>query len=206
MSRWEVDHKRLQLPINTIGRREKQEMLCLVAYEMQASDQGLKTNLISAKRLTQVVTGYLQDERYSEPREKASQLIEQLRERNFILCYRGADTYGFVHRTFLEYFCAVEIVQRFEQQRSLTFEHLRDEVFEPHWQDETWHEVLRLVVSMIDVSLAEMIVEYLMKQQIKTKAFNRILAAKCIADIGKQSEIYKKYAFTLMNFFEDFSL
>lgn len=97
-------------------------------------------------------------------------------------------------------------MRRFEQQRSLTFERLRDEVFEPHWQDETWHEVLRLVASMIDESLAEMIVEYLMKQQMKSQAFNRILAAKCVADIGKQSEIYKKYALMLMNFFEDFSL
>jgi hypothetical protein len=57
-------------------------------------------------------------------------LIEQLRERNFILCYRGlihTDLYIVLSRVF----CAVEIVQRFEQQRSLTFEHLRDEVFEP---------------------------------------------------------------------------
>ncbi len=209
LSRWEVDYKRLQLRIDTIGRREKEEMLCRVAYEMQASEQGLKTNLITAKQLTKVVTKYLKDEDYSDPREKAEPLIQQLRGRNFILCDRGADTYGFVHRTFLEYFCAVQIVRRLEQQQSLTFERLRDEVFEPHWQDETWHEVLRLVASMIsksNVRLAEAVVEYLMKQQIKSKAFNRILAAKCVADIGKESEIYKKYALTLMNFFEDFSL
>lgn len=206
LSRWEVDHKRLKLPINTIGRREKQEMLRRVAYEIQASDQGLKTNLITAKRLTQIVTDYLHDERYSEPREKSNQLIEQLRERNFILCYRGADTYGFVHRTFLEYFCAVQIVERLKQEQPLTFERLRDEVFEPHWQDETWHEVLRLVTSMLDIRLAEAIVEYLMKQPFKRKSFHYILAAKCVADIGKQSEIYRKHMLTLMNFFEDFSL
>jgi hypothetical protein len=51
----------------------------------------------------------------------------------------------------------------------------------------TWHEFCASR-KYDDVSLAEMIVEYLMKQQITTKAFNRILAAKCIADM-EQSEI-----------------
>ncbi len=44
---WDVDHKRLQLPMDTIGRREKQEMLRLIAYEMQTSEEGLKGNLIT---------------------------------------------------------------------------------------------------------------------------------------------------------------
>jgi hypothetical protein len=146
---WDVDHKRLNLPLDAIGRREKQEMLRLIAYEMQAGEEGLKGNLISSDRLIAILTGYLRDQGFSEPREKANTLIQQLRERNFILCYRGADTYGFMHRTFLEYFCAVEIVHRFEKQRTLTFDQLRAtnslEIFGQHWQDETWHEVLRLI-------------------------------------------------------------
>ena len=129
-------------------------MLRLIAYEMQAGEEGLKGNLISSDRLTRILTDYLRDQGFSEPREKANRLIQQLRDRNFILCYRGADTYGFMHRTFLEYFCAVEIVHRFEKQRTLTFEQLRDEVFGQHWQDKTWHEVLRLIFGMLDVKFA----------------------------------------------------
>lgn len=97
---WDVDHKRLNLPLDAIGRREKQEMLCLIAYEMQAREEGLKGNLISAERLTRILTDYLRDQGFSEPREKANRLIQQLQERNFILCDRGADTYGLIHRTF----------------------------------------------------------------------------------------------------------
>ncbi len=160
---WDVDHKRLQLPMDTIGRREKQEMLRLIAYEMQTSEEGLKGNLITAERLTRILTDYLREQGFSEPREKATRLIDQLRHRNWILCDRGADTYGFVHRTFLEYFCAVEIVNRFEKQRTLTFEQLRDEVFGQHWQDETWHEVLRLICGMIDAKFAVALIEFLMK-------------------------------------------
>ena len=102
------------LKVESIGRREKQAILRAVAYEMQTSESGLKGNLITADRLTQVLTGYLREQGFEAPREKASGLIEQLRSRNWILCDRGADTYGFVHRTFLEYFCAMEIVHRTE--------------------------------------------------------------------------------------------
>lgn len=192
---WDVDHKRLHLPMDAIGRREKQEMLRLIAYEMQAGEEGLKGNLIGVDRLTRILTGYLREQGFSEPREKANQLIQQLRERNFILCYRGADSYGYVHRTFLEYFCALEIVNQFEKRRSISFEQLRDEVFGQHWQDETWHEVLRLICGMVDEETAAGIIAYLMKQRgiariryggalaIFSKYGNLFLAADCFEEI-----------------------
>ena len=173
---WDVDHKRLQLPLDAIGRREKQEILRLVAYDMQAGEEGLKGNLIGADRLTQILTEYLREQGFSEPREKASGLIHQLRHRNFILCDRGADTYGFVHRSLLEYFCAVEIVNRFEKKQSLSFEQLRDEVFRLHWQDETWHEVLRLICGMITPSYSIILVELLLSVDIGETQF---VTAKC---------------------------
>lgn len=123
-------------------------MLRRLAYEMQVGDKAWAGNLIDDERLKQVLTGYMREQGFSEPREKAGKLIEQLRNHNFILCDRGADTYSFVHRTFLEYFCATEIVYRFNQRGTeggITFEVLRDEFFGQHWQDKTWHEVLRLI-------------------------------------------------------------
>ncbi|PZV10349.1 MAG: NTPase (NACHT family) [Leptolyngbya sp.] len=201
---WDVDHKRLKLPLDTIGRREKQEMLRLVAYEMQAGEDGLKGNAIDAGRLTQVLTDYLKDQGFSEPREKANLLIDQLRHRNFILCDRGGDIYGFVHRTFLEYFCAVEIVHRFEKQRTLTFEQLRDEVFGQHWQEETWHEVLCLVIIMLGEKVSANVLTYLIEQDDasdydehlhfidrddRPKFFNLYLAANCLKDVLNQPSI-----------------
>jgi hypothetical protein len=189
---WDVDHKRLNLPLDAIGRREKQEMLRLIAYEMQAGEEGLKGNLISSDRLIAILTGYLRDQGFSDPREKANTLIQQLRERNFILCYRGADTYGFMHRTFLEYFCAVEIVHRFEKQRTLTFDKLCDEIFGQHWQDETWHEVLRLICGLIDPTFSQKIIDLLTDSnptQEKNNLFslqeikNLILACECVLEV-----------------------
>ena len=187
---WDVDHKRLQLPLDTIGRREKQEILRLIAYQMQAGEEGLKGNLISAEQLTGILTSYLREQGFSEPREKASLLIKQLRERNFILCYRGADTYGFVHRTFLEYFCAVEIVNRFEKQQVLSFEELRDEVFGQHWQDETWHEVLRLIAGTINEEFAGNLINSLINQNSEHYEFDNIFfAALCLSEIKNRSSI-----------------
>jgi len=134
------------------------------------------------------LTDYLREQGFSEPREKANRLIQQLRDRNFILCYRGADTYGFMHRTFLEYFCAVEIVDRFEKQRTLTFEQLRDEVFGQHWQDETWHEVLRLICGMLDPKITEKFILLLInKQQEDFK--NVFMAAECFSEVSNKEAI-----------------
>ena len=202
---WDIEHKRLKLPMDAIGRREKQDMLRLIAYEMQAGEDGLKGNLISADCLIRVLTGYLRDQGFSEPREKANLLIQQLRERNFILCYRSADTYGFMHRTFLEYFCAVEIVNRFEKERTLTSEQLRDVVFGDNWQDETWHEVLKLICGAVDPKVADQLINFLIDQETDRASFldevdlslNRerritpkgltsiLLAAGCLAEVKK---------------------
>ena len=112
---------------------------------------------------------------------------------NFILCYRGADAYGFVHRTFLEYFCAVEIVNRFEKQQILSFEQLQDEVFGLHWQDETWHEVLRLICGMIDIKFSGQLIEFLMEQQDPSKTHKKVfLAADCLVDIKEKSKLKAK--------------
>ena len=76
-----------------------------------------------------------------------------------------------MHRTFLEYFCAVEIVHRFEKQRILTFEQLRDEIFRDHWRDETWHEVLQLICGMIDSHFSGKLIEFVLSQPIDQSLF-----------------------------------
>jgi len=152
---WDVDHKRLQLPLGTIARQEKQGMLRKIAYQMQAGEQGIQGNIIEREKLLEIVTQFLQERGFDQPREKAIIILDQLRERNFILCFLGNDYYSFVHRTFLEYFCAWEFVERFEKQRSLTEEELKTEVFGQHWRDESWHEVLRLICGMVGERVAD---------------------------------------------------
>jgi predicted NACHT family NTPase len=97
---------------------------------------------------------------------------------------------AFLHRKFLEYFCAWEFVWQFEKEGSISIEDLKTEVFGKHWQDETWHEVLRLIVGMIDAKFVGEILDYLMVQDGEEEKFiNLFLAAKCLAEVRNRSVI-----------------
>jgi GTPase SAR1 family protein len=149
-----------------IDYRDKQGMLRQVAYSMQMNENGLAGNSIRREDLENCLKNYLKTTKEAANAPSiAAVVIDQLRERNFILCHWGADTYGFVHRTFLEYFCAMEIVQQFKE-KIITFEQLRDEVFGLHWEDETWHEVLRLICGAIDAKFTSQIIDFLFSRDI----------------------------------------
>ncbi|MBE8967430.1 HEAT repeat domain-containing protein [Nostocales cyanobacterium LEGE 12452] len=176
--------------LDIIDYKDKQAMLRQVAYQMQTSEKGLAGNIIYADDLEAIFTKYLQSIPVSDARDKARRLMKQLRDRNFILCFLGADYYAFVHRTFLEYFCAWEFVWQFEKERSITIEFLKTEVFGKHWQDETWHEVLLLIAGMIEPKFVGEILDYLMVQDGEEEKFiNLFLAAKCLAELRNRSVI-----------------
>ncbi|MGB7443406.1 MAG: NACHT domain-containing protein, partial [Coleofasciculaceae cyanobacterium] len=196
LHQWDVERKLLKDPridAVTIDYRDKQAILRQIAYHMQAADKGLAANLIQVEDLEQILTGYLKSIEVSPARTVARLLIEQLRSRNFILCFLGGDTYGFVHRTFLEYFCASEFVERFGKrglEGGLTLEELKKEVFGKHWQDESWHEVLRLISGMIETKFAGEVIEYLMSQLGEEEKFvNVFLAAECLNEVRNRHEI-----------------
>jgi hypothetical protein len=127
-------------------------------------------------------------------------MIEQFRERNFILSLYGANIYGFVHRAFLEYFCATSFVHQFEKSRELTPENLNTQVYGAHWQDQTWHEVLRLIAGMIDEKFADGVIEYLVASanpkwsgelDEKNLPWNIALAVQCLAEIRNTSPLVR---------------
>ncbi|MBC6433552.1 NACHT domain-containing protein [Nostoc sp. HG1] len=176
--------------LDIIDYKDKQAMLRQVAYQMQTSEKGLAGNIIYADDLEAIFTKYLQSIPVNDARDKARRLIKQLRDRNFLLCFWGADYYAFVHRTFLEYFCAWKFVWQFEKERSISIEYLKTEVFGKHWQDETWHEVLLLIAGMIDAKFVGEIIDYLMVQDGEEEKFiNLFLAAKCLLEVRNSSVI-----------------
>jgi predicted NACHT family NTPase len=173
---------------------------------MQSSAKGLAGNLISAAQLESILTDYLKTIEVEKPREIARIMIGQLRTRNFILCDLGGDSYGFVHRTFLEYFCAWEFVWQFKESQTLTIEQLIHDVFGNHWQDESWHEVLRLISGMIEPRFVADIIDFLLEQEVDKSAFldetkywektlkkeglsNLLLAAECFVEVRNRSLI-----------------
>lgn len=193
LHQWDVERALVadsRLDGKTIDYKDKQSMLRQVAYQMQANKQGLAGNLISDEDLEKTLTENLKTLEVSQPRTVARVTIEQLRTRNFILCFLGADCYAFVHRTFLEYFCAWEFVWRFEKSRTLSLEDLKNEVFGKHWQDESWHEVLRLIGGMVEANFVDEIIEYLIAQNGESEEFrNLFLAAGCIGEVRNRNLI-----------------
>ncbi|GET44195.1 putative signal transduction protein containing Nacht domain [Microseira wollei NIES-4236] len=191
---WDVERLLFDAKIDqvTIDYKEKQAMLRRVAYAMQANEKGLAGNFIIRGDLEKILIEYLKSIEVNDARTVARLLIEQLRSRNFILCYVGADYYAFVHRTFLEYFCAWEFVWQFKETQTLSIEQLKTEVFGKHWQDESWHEVLRLISGMIDAKFVGEIIEYLMGINGEAEKFvNLFLAAMCLSEVRNRQMIEK---------------
>ncbi|MBD2460233.1 HEAT repeat domain-containing protein [Oscillatoria sp. FACHB-1407] len=208
LHQWDVERNLIEQRLDplTIDYRDKQAMLRKVAYHMQSSEKGLAGNIISAADLERILTDYLKTFEVEQPRTVARLMIQQLRTRNFILCYLGADSYAFVHRTFLEYFCATEFVYQFEKQKTLTFEQLKNEVFGKHWWDETWHEVLRLICGMIDAKFAGQLIEFLAIQKrddAQSDSFTEkemgslLLATECLIETQNRSTIATSSDFLL---------
>ena len=207
---WDVEEKLLKdpklekYPIE-IDRQDKQGMLRRVAATMQNSAKGLAGNFIRYDDLKRCLTGYLKDIKEAPNAPSiAALIIDQLRYRNFVLCSLGGDAYAFVHRTFLEFFCAAEIKERFDARDragGLNFEQLRDQIFAPHWQDGTWHEVLRLVTGMVKPVFAQDLIAWLMEQALDpvehlegdrlkpSGLMNLLLAADCVGEVRDRATL-----------------
>lgn len=163
LHQWDTERALSDYPgINTeIGLREKTDILRRIALHMQAADGGLKGNLIDGNTLTYLIEDYLQSElNFYQARAAARAVVDQLRQRNFILCFVGADSYAFVHRTFLEYYCAADFVHQFNITKKLQINDLIA-LFDQHCRDDEWREVLRLICGQIDQQFVQVIVETL---------------------------------------------
>ncbi|MCK9931016.1 HEAT repeat domain-containing protein [Frankia sp. Mgl5] len=206
VDRWDVNRYLVDSRVDTgyLDVDDKKELLRRVAGRMQSGRSGLGGNHIRGADLIREFSRYLRD-RYEldEPEAKrvATTMLAQFRERNFILTLYGAEVYGFVHRAFLEYFCADDIVQRFQNKRELTPEDLVQGIVGRRWSDSAWQEVLLLVASMVDDRFTARMVEYLVREanpvwslaawdQSVTRATpdahlpqNLVLAARCVADV-----------------------
>lgn len=166
---WDAN-RNLDLPQDRyLNADDKKALLRRIAMHMQAGTTGLKGNIIHEEDLVQEIQAFLTEEQWqpnlAEAKKAARRMIQQLRERNYILCLRGPLLYGFVHRTFLEYLTAAEFVRRFDRQpQQMTIDELV-ELFEQHYPDDDWREVLRLICGQIDEQFVGRIIEHLATRQ-----------------------------------------
>jgi len=169
---------------DAIGLEEKLAMARLVAFEMQQARAGLAGNLIEKNRLEEILAGYLQRiTAVANPKSLARRIIERLHSRDAILSFAGGDSYRFVHRTFLEYFCASEF-DRQAVKEDKGFDWLLEEAICKHWQDDSWHEVIRLLAGLSGETKTARIVDFLLAQHTyRSFGSNIILAAQCLTEL-----------------------
>ena len=194
VERWDVNrhlHDE-RLPVGFIGEDDKKEMLRRIALLMQ-TETGHGGNYLTGEELRREFKDYMQTQFRKDPADAAMiarAMISQFQERNFILSHYGGELYGFVHRAFLEYFCAEAFRWQFERDQVIDLDYLKSEVFGRHWDDPAWREVLRLIAGTIREQWTAQIVVFLADEvnwpwpwQFNDQVpWNIALAAQCLAE------------------------
>src|SRR5207247_1203385 len=98
-----------------------------------------------------IFAGYLV-EKYGKSRGDAeaiaSGILDHLRERTYILAEIAEGTFGFVHRTFMEYFAACHYKAEFGA-RKADYDWLSVQVVGRSWRRQEMEEVLLLLIAML---------------------------------------------------------
>ena len=129
-------------------------------------EAGIAGNHLPRHDLLAEFRDYLIHEHQQAPdqaRRVAAAIVEQLRERNFILARYGPGLYGFVHRALLEYCCADEIIYRLKKTQDLSADgpgHRRVRRATP--TDPAWQEVLLLIAGMIHERFLAQVLDHLL--------------------------------------------
>jgi HEAT repeat protein len=171
---WDFEDKKLELPADSplkdLNLGDKLAVLRRIAWSM-LEGEGLRANIIRREDLEKIIRGYFEAEWWpgdkSVCRRGASEMIKVLEQRNYVICQQGAELYGFIHRTFLEYLCAAEILWRIEKDRSLSVAEMCDRFVVSHCEDDSWHEVIRLLAAQLQPRDAVTLVESLLRHPIK---------------------------------------
>src|SRR5215212_5616097 len=114
-----------------------------------------------------------------------SSISDLVSYRTYILAEIGERIFGFVHRTFMEYFAACQCKAEFNARKS-DYQWLTTELFGPRWQRDEWQEVLLLLIAMLadQNSPISEIIEYLHDKCRQPIPFNTAFAARCLAEAG----------------------
>ncbi|MEU2614273.1 HEAT repeat domain-containing protein [Micromonospora sp. NPDC007271] len=202
ISEWDVTKQLREShgDVPPLDPQAKLRLLRHLAYRMQCRDSGPAGNYIESDELARVFRDHLV-EFYGFENERAhamaNSMIDKLRQRSFILERYGLHLFGFVHRTFLEFFCAEEIVNRFEHDpNAWSLEQMRA-LFREHWADPSWREVLRLVASALPADAANDLITLLATEvnqpwpplNLPSPPWNLVLAAQCVAEAPQPAEL-----------------
>jgi hypothetical protein len=191
---WDIKRKKIGLrelfPLDIlIGKDQKAEILQRVAmYMLEHGEGGREVNAISHRPLVGIFSKYLIERYQKSPGEAdalANEILNHLAERTYVVAQIGEGIFGFVHRTFMEYFAACQLKEDFGIRKG-DYEWLKQEVFGARWAESEWQEVLLLLAGMlagIRFPITE-VAEYLRREHAQPVPFNVAFAARCLGEAG----------------------
>ncbi|MFD8754632.1 NACHT domain-containing protein [Kitasatospora sp. NPDC059577] len=140
------------------------KVLQRIARRMQEGAGRPAGTFIQHDELTGIISTYLTEQNISRPAADiaAHHVVDRLRTRNFLLAHYGGGIYGFVHRTFLEYLAATELLDRSHEE-----EWTHDEmvgVLAERAGDPAWHEVLLLIAGNLHQRGVAAFIAHLLRQ------------------------------------------
>lgn len=135
---------------------QKHRVLRELAWRMQNAQLGLGGNLASLEMVREVFDNELKAD-LDHPGDRArgvALLLDTLRARDHVICHLGGDRFAFVHRGFLEYFCADWLYERVRRAPS-TAEKDLFKIFQRYARVGAWGEVLGLGILALAPEVAD---------------------------------------------------
>jgi HipA-like protein len=159
---WDANKHLSAANVTRFDLSAKKRFLRKLAFSMMTELPHGSGNTIKQRDLVDFATAFCAREYALKPEEAQAtgeQLIQHLRERNYVLTLLGGQTFGFVHKTFLEYLAAADIEARFRAHK-LGLDEIKGG-FRQRWQDQAWKETLTLICGMIGEERPEQVIEIL---------------------------------------------
>jgi predicted nucleotidyltransferase len=159
--------------------REFGWLLSRLALAMQRQDHLLNPRWWVTEFVQQFLRASLALEG-EQAKDQTDRVIRYLCERSGLLVERGADIFGFSHRTFQEYFAARGILEEAEEGKSGALDLLRPHLYHPRWE-----EVVRLVAAQLVPAQATALLRTILDDPDPAGRFLRRglrLALRCLAD------------------------
>ncbi|WP_437769124.1 HipA N-terminal domain-containing protein [Sorangium sp. So ce281] len=188
---WEVNKHLAAAGAVQFDLPSKKRFLRKLAFQMMTELTGGSGNAVQQRDLSTFAASFCTEEyglRAEEAQATAEQLIQHLRERNYILALIGGQTFGFVHKTFLEYLAAAEIHARFRA-HDWGLDEIKA-VFQMNWLDQAWSETLTLICGMIEEERPQQVIELLQGVLARLGPFDDgnmnsfvTFALRCLAEI-----------------------
>ena len=191
LDRWKVDDAmrgdaHLRYYGDVFNVHEKAGMLRLLAWEMQSDgSRAALGNIVSEEQLARLFSEEVKPLLGNAAVSLAAMVaavIGQLHKRNFILSFVGGRAYAFIHRSFLEYFCALAIETQWTNRQTVKESQVLVGHFHLHAQHPEWAEVLTLVCGMVPSKFLRPCLAAVLRTG------NVFLAAECVKALQSRVE------------------